>query len=100
MAFKAVIHSPGVKGDIDKYFHLGLQILSGKSLKEEQHEYYKLLLEINDIRNRIAHGGSMYDLPNLNTKTPEEVYDLIFYFIWNMEDMLDWIKGLPITRFK
>ncbi len=86
-----------VKGYIDKYFHLGLHILTGKSLKEEQNEYYCILLEINDIRNRIAHGGSMYDLPVLSGKTLEDVYDLIFYYIWNMEDMLDWIKSLPIN---
>lgn len=81
-----------VKGYVDKFFHIGLKKAKGQSLKEEMPECFQAVSFINDIRNEIAHGGSIYYIEEFKQKSQDEIYNLIDNLISYVEEVVEWIN--------
>lgn len=81
-------------GYIDKFYCRGLELLKGISLLRKDEEWYRVLREIDDIRNRIAHGGSLHEIKRFKDMEEQEIHDLIDDYIWEVEDIFEWIDSL------
>lgn len=77
------------KALIDKYYHKGLKLITEKSLKEEKVTHYRVLRELIEIRNTIAHGGNMYEMINIRGKSNADIYDMIFKLKRNVKNTFE-----------
>jgi hypothetical protein len=80
------------KGYVEKFYHVGLKKVKGKSLMEEMPEIYDLVNRINDIRNDLAHGESINNSKYFEGMTMDQIYDLLDDYIWEVEDLFEWIN--------
>lgn len=98
---KGYVHSKGVsdqdlskvvKKYVIRYFHFGLMLSIGKSLKNEEPKLYNSVLEIHSMRNHIAHGKSIYSYNDFKGMNEDELFDIIEYYIDEIEEVFDWIR--------
>jgi hypothetical protein len=79
---------------IDKYLHFSSYLIYGRSLEQEDNSLFMSLLDLNSLRNNVAHEGTALTNKRLLGKTNEEVYAIIESLIWNVESAIDWVNFL------
>ncbi len=80
------------KGYVNKFYDVGLKLSKGKSLKEEQPEYFEAIETINDLRNEIAHGKHIREVLHFKSMSDEEIFDYLDDLLDYGEDILKWIR--------
>lgn len=81
-----------VKGYVEKFFHVGLKKAIGKSLKEDEPDYFEVVSFIHYVRNEIAHGGLLINLEEYKGQNHDDIYNEIDDLIDEVEDIFEWIS--------
>src|SRR5665648_712075 len=98
---KTLVFSHGIlvqdlkgKGFLEKFFHDGLKLVKGASLKESEPNYYETLSIIFDARNEIAHGGRLQNVEYFEELNFYDVYNAVDDLIDDSEEIICWILSL------
>jgi hypothetical protein len=79
---------------IHKFLHLSSFLFYKRSLIIENRNLFDSMLNLNKLRNCVAHEGTALKHKMLIKKSNEDIYSIIEDLIWDTENTINWVQCL------